>query len=138
MQLDDSKVSHRIILFDGLCNLCNRFVDVVIHRDLGREFKIGALQSETGQKIMQEIGIPEEDPYSLILIDNGKIWTKSEAIFRIVQHLNGLRPIAYIFIMIPRILSDAAYDLIARNRYRLFGRSNTCRLPSPEERDRFI
>ena len=138
MQFDDSKESTRIILFDGVCNFCNRFVDIVIRRDLGGIFKIGALQSEVGQKILQEIGMPEEDPYSFILIDNGKIWTKSEAILRIVRHLDGLRPIAYILTMIPRLLSDAAYDMIARNRYRLFGRSNTCRLPSPEERDRFI
>jgi len=138
MHLDDLKLPNRIILFDGVCNLCNRFVNTVMRRDPGGKFKMATLQSEIGQKILHEFGLPRENLNSVILIDNGKIWTKSDAIFRIIRHFKGLWRIASIFIVIPRVISDTAYNMIVWNRYRLFGRSNTCRLPSGEERDRFI
>ena len=135
---DYFKEPYRILLFDGVCNFCNRFVNIVMRYDPSVKFKIGALQAVIGQKILREIGLPTNSLHSFILIENGQVWTRSAAVLRVLRHLTGLWPIAYILIIIPRFIRDAAYNLISKSRYRFFGQSNTCRIPSPEERHRFL
>ena len=137
-QSDEFKAPYGIVLFDGVCNFCNRFVNFVIHRNTSENFKFSALQSEMGQKILREIGMPKDNLFSLILIENGRVWTKSSAMLRILQDLPGLWPTTYILFIIPRIIRDSVYNLIARNRYILIGRSDACSIPSPEERKHFL
>jgi predicted DCC family thiol-disulfide oxidoreductase YuxK len=128
------------ILFDGVCNLCNASVNFIIDRDKHNKFKFAALQSESGLKLINQykIVVPENDYDSLILIKANKVYKKSTAALKIAKELSGLWPLFYIFILIPASIRDIFYTLIARNRYRLFGRSDTCRLPGPELNRKFI
>lgn len=128
------------ILFDGVCNLCNASVNFIIDRDTHNTFVFAALQSESGRKAIHayKIAIPENDYDSLILIKGEKVYKKSTAALKIARELSGLWPLFYIFILIPAPVRDVFYTLIARNRYKLFGRSDSCRLPDPELNRKFI
>jgi predicted DCC family thiol-disulfide oxidoreductase YuxK len=129
-----------VILFDGVCNLCNASINFIIDRDTHNRFVFAALQSESGRKFIQQhqIAIPDNDYDSLILIKEGKVYKKSTAALKIARELSGLWPVFYAFIIIPAAIRDIFYTLIARNRYRLFGKSDSCRLPSPELSRKFI
>lgn len=125
-----------VILFDGVCNLCNRFVQFVIRHDKKKQFRFAALQSATGRSLLQR---PTENiPDSVVLVDNGKEYKESAAALHVFKKLDGLWPLLYVFIIIPPFARNAVYQLIARNRYRIFGRSTECMLPSPDLKDRFL
>ncbi|QHT66517.1 DUF393 domain-containing protein [Rhodocytophaga rosea] len=128
------------ILFDGVCNLCNASVNFIIDRDTHNKFVFAALQSESGQKAIQKckIAIPQNDYDSLILIKGDKVFKKSTAALKIASELSGGWPLFYLFIVIPAPVRDIFYTLIAKNRYKLFGRSDSCRLPSAELNRKFI
>jgi predicted DCC family thiol-disulfide oxidoreductase YuxK len=127
-----------IILFDGVCNLCNSSVQFVIRHDKGAKFKFASLQSEFGQKILREEQLPVDDLRSFILIENGKVYTRSTAALRVAKKLGGAWPLLYGFIIVPRFIRDAVYDLIARNRYKWFGKQEACWVPTPELKNRFL
>ena len=129
-----------IVLFDGVCNFCNSSINFIMDHDPQGYFKFTALQSEVGQRFQNEYGIGPEDRDldSVLLIEGGKLYTHSTAALRIARKLSGLWAILYAFIIIPKPLRDIAYKLFAKNRYRLFGKREACRLPSPEERVRFL
>jgi len=129
-----------IVLFDGVCNFCNRSVNFIIDHDPKNYFRFAALQSETGGRLQREYGIKPEDKSldSILLIEDKKLHTHSTAALRIARRLSGLWSFAYIFIVVPKPLRDFFYKLFAKNRYRLFGKQDACRLPSPEERARFL
>ncbi|GIV61600.1 MAG: hypothetical protein KatS3mg044_0466 [Rhodothermaceae bacterium] len=127
-----------IILFDGVCNLCNGSVNFVIDHDPDGYFRFAALQSETARALLQALRVPDDRPESIVLIEDGKVYTRSTAALRIARRLSGAWPLLYAFIVVPRRLRDRVYDWIARNRYRWFGRRDTCRLPTPELRSRFL
>ena len=131
-------MDHAIVLFDGDCNFCNSSVNFIIDHDLDSYFKFAALQSETGQRLLSENGVLYKDLDSIILVEFEKLYSKSTAALRIARRLSGWPSILYDFIIIPIGIRDLLYDLFARNRYRLFGRKEVCRIPSPEERSRFI
>lgn len=128
----------RIVLFDGECNFCNSSVQFIIKRDPANRFLFSSLQSETGKKYVKQFHIPD-DVDSLVLIENGKAYTKSAAALHIAKKLDGLWHLLFLFILVPRKIRDKVYDYVAKNRYKWFGKQEeACMLPTPEERKRFI
>ncbi|AMA71839.1 MULTISPECIES: thiol-disulfide oxidoreductase DCC family protein [Aneurinibacillus] len=127
-----------ILLFDGVCNLCNQAVKFIIPRDPQRNFRFASLQSNTGQRLLQQYGLPSDTLNSVILLDNGKAYTKSSAALRVARKLGGIWSLLYVFIMVPRPLRDIIYNWVARNRYRWFGKLETCMLPPPDIGERFL
>ena len=129
---------NRIILFDGECNFCDASVQFIIKRDPYKHFSFASLQDDVGKKLRKEYQIPDNVD-SLVLIENGKAYTKSGAALRIAKKLDGLWHLAFLFVVIPPAIRDVVYDYIATNRYKWFGKKElSCMLPTPEERKRFI
>lgn len=129
----------KIVLFDGVCNLCNGAIQFIIKRDKKDKFRFAALQSEIGQKLVVERGIDTSKVDSIILIDPGvAYYTKSEAALEIGTELKGYRILSNILRLIPSSLSNIVYDLIARNRYKWYGKKETCMIPTPEFRAKFL
>ena len=127
-----------MVLFDGVCNLCNGTVAFVAARDPRGRFRFAALQSAIGRDFLAAAGLPVDELETLVLIEDGRVFVRSTAALRIARRLSGLWPLAYAAIVIPRRARDAAYRSIARHRYRLFGRRETCMVPSPDLRHRFL
>jgi predicted DCC family thiol-disulfide oxidoreductase YuxK len=129
----------KVILFDGVCNLCNSSVNFIIDRDTKNEFRFAALQSEVGQRLLSSMPAASlKDFDSVVLIEGDRIYKKSTAALRIARSLKGIWSWLYIFILIPRFLRDPIYNLIANNRYRWFGKKDSCRIPTAELRSRFL
>jgi len=127
-----------IILFDGVCNLCNTAVDFVIRRDKNDRFKFGSLQDKATKSILKDYKINQNYIDSIILIRGNQVFYKSKAALEIARNLGSPWPVMYIFIIVPAIIRDPVYDWIARNRYRWFGKKETCRIPSPKEKQKFL
>ncbi|TMW71562.1 thiol-disulfide oxidoreductase DCC family protein [Alteribacter natronophilus] len=127
----------KVVLFDGECNFCDRSVQFIIKRDPDAVFRFASLQSEAGQRLLKEHGVPESTD-SMVLIDKGKYYLRSAAALRIARHLRGLWKLVYVFIIVPPPVRNAVYSLIARNRIRWFGKKQSCALPSPDVRKRFL
>ena len=127
-----------IVLFDGVCNFCNASVNFIIERDTKDYFKFAPLQSEIGEQLLQKYEIDKAETDSVILIEDEKAYTHSTAALRIARRLNGIWSELYAFIAVPRSLRDFLYRLFAKNRYRLFGKQDTCMMPTPEVRQRFL
>lgn len=125
-----------IILFDGVCNLCNAAVAFIINRDKLCKFSFASLQSDIGRKLCDQCGIHKNNE-SIIYIRKGKCFYESTAILTIFYDLKGLYRVMYLFIIIPPFVRNYIYRLIARNRYRLFGRKDSCMLPSEQLRQVF-
>ena len=134
----DRAGGHPVVLFDGVCNLCNRAINFAIDRDPGLVFRFASLQSSVGERLLARFEIDPNETDSIVLIEYGKAYVKSTAVLRIVRRLGKLWPVIYGLILVPRPLRDAAYMAIARRRYRWFGKRETCRLPKPQERARFL
>lgn len=133
------KENKKIILFDGVCNLCNGAVQFIIKRDQEDTFLFAALQSETGKKLIAERGIDTAKTDSIIFIDPGvAYYTKSEAALEIGSHLKGYSTISKILGLIPNSLSNIIYDFIARNRYKWYGKKEFCMVPTPELQAKFL
>ena len=131
-----------VILFDGVCNLCNTVVDFIISRDRWRQFRFASLQSAAGQELAGRCewrpGLHGEGLGTIVLVESGRCYTRSTAALRIARGLRFPWPMAYLLIIIPVGWRDALYDLIARNRYRWFGQRQQCRVPTEEERALFL
>lgn len=127
-----------IILFDGICNLCNGFVQFAIKRNRKKSLFFSSLQSEFSRKILQAFDMRSDYIESLVFYKNGKLYTKSGAALRIAKELDGLWPLTYSLIIIPFPIRDLIYDLIARYRYKWFGKKDQCMIPSPELKNRFL
>ena len=128
-----------IVLFDGVCNFCSGSVLFIIKRDPKEYFRFAALQTEEGNRIMEQYGIdPEDRPESIILVENGKVWYRSSAALRIARKLRWGWPLFYGFIAFPPFLRDFFYNIIAKNRYKWFGQKDSCFIPTDEIRSRFI
>jgi len=128
----------RVIVFDGVCNWCNAWVNFTIAHDPHGMFKFGMLQSESAQQILQTLQLSSEDFETFLLLEGTRVYTKSTAALRVVRQLSGFWPLFYLCIVIPRPLRDAIYDFVARHRYQWMGKADTCRVPSPKERARFV
>jgi predicted DCC family thiol-disulfide oxidoreductase YuxK len=132
-----TNLDHPIILFDGVCNLCNGAVQFVIRRDQQRKFRFASLQSNVGQSYLQRFGI-KSDVYSIILIQDDRVFDRSSAALEIAKNLSGVWPAFYTLKIIPKFLRDIVYNFIARRRYEWFGKKDECMIPSPELKDRFL
>lgn len=133
-----SSIQHKIVLFDGVCNLCNNSVVFIIKHDKEDRFRFAALQDEAGEKITNQYQIDTDKVDSIVLVDNEKAYTKSDAALRIALYLNGLYPLLYGFMIVPRFLRNWVYDLIAGNRYKWFGKKDNCMIPTPELKSKFL
>ncbi|MCL6260746.1 thiol-disulfide oxidoreductase DCC family protein [Aquiflexum sp. TKW24L] len=129
---------HDIILFDGVCNLCNNAIDFVIKRDKKERFKFGALQDNATKSILKDYKINEAYLDSIILIRGDQVFYKSKAALEIARNLGGIWPLLYVFNFIPSAVRDPVYDWIARNRYKWFGKKETCRIPTTKEKRKFL
>jgi predicted DCC family thiol-disulfide oxidoreductase YuxK len=127
-----------IILFDGVCNLCNSSVQFVIKHDKKNVFSFASLQSELGQQLLAGQEQLPEDLDSIVYFDGKKAFIKSRAILRIFRKLGGLWLIAMVFWLVPRVFRDVIYDWIARKRYVWFGKKEACMIPTPGLKERFI
>ncbi|MCK6605492.1 MAG: thiol-disulfide oxidoreductase DCC family protein [Ignavibacteriaceae bacterium] len=127
-----------IILFDGVCNFCNFWVNFIMDRDKDDRFRFCSLQSEKGQEYLRKFNLQTENFDTFILITGESYLMKSAAGFRVLRSLKtGLR-VLLIFSVLPTFITDGIYSLIAKNRYSLFGKKESCRIPTPEERSKFI
>ncbi|TLD71956.1 thiol-disulfide oxidoreductase DCC family protein [Phragmitibacter flavus] len=127
-----------IILFDGVCHLCAGAVQFILKRDPKAIFRFAPLQSPLGIELRQQHHLDSTTVDTLVLIENGNAYTRSSAALHIAKQLNAAWPLCYAAIIIPRPLRDAAYNFIARNRYRWFGKSEACMMPQPGWKERFL
>ncbi|MBD0350840.1 MAG: thiol-disulfide oxidoreductase DCC family protein [Flavisolibacter sp.] len=127
-----------IILFDGVCNFCNGMVLFIIKQDKQKVFRFAALQSEAGQRLLETYQLPRNDFDSFLLIENGKVYRSSTAGLRLYNKLPWYWMWMQVFWIVPKIFRDAVYDFIARNRYKWFGKKETCMIPTPDVRSRFL
>ncbi|WLR57438.1 thiol-disulfide oxidoreductase DCC family protein [Mesobacillus subterraneus] len=128
---------HPVILFDGVCNFCDASVQFILNRDPNETFHFASLQSEAGKELLKKYNV-RNDVDSMILIENDKVYYKSSAALRITRHLRGAWKLLYVFMVVPAPIRNIAYDLIARNRYKWFGKKDSCMLPPPNVRKRFL
>ncbi len=130
--------SKKIVLFDGVCNLCSNSVQFILKRDRKKQFLYGSLQGEFGQAMLKKYQLPATDFNSFMLIEGEKLYTKSSGALRMLKHLGGGWSLLYVFIIIPKFIRDGIYNWIAKNRYKWFGKKNECWLPRPEWKARFL
>ena len=126
----------QILFFDGVCNICNGFVDFIIVRDKKQLFMFAPLQGEAAKRSLPASLL--EDLNTVVLWNQGEAFKKSDAALCVLSQLGGAWALMKIFWVVPKFLRDMVYDLVAKNRYQLFGKRETCRLPTPEERARFL
>jgi predicted DCC family thiol-disulfide oxidoreductase YuxK len=126
------------VLFDGVCNLCNGFVQFVITRDPSKRLRFGTLQSDGAQQLLASTPHAAFVPDSVVLVEDGRVFTRSTAALRIARQLTFPWRLAYLFILVPRPLRDWIYDWVASHRYGWFGRRDACMVPTPELRARFL
>ncbi|MGG4555239.1 thiol-disulfide oxidoreductase DCC family protein [Paenibacillus sp. FSL W8-0186] len=130
-----------VVLFDGVCHLCQGAVKFIIRRDPERRFRFASLQSEAGERILQGSRRPDISPdriNTIVLYQNGVYYTRSSAALRIAKGLRYPWPLAFGFIIVPRFIRDAVYRIVAANRYRWFGKDETCLVPTKENKERFL
>ncbi|SFS65002.1 thiol-disulfide oxidoreductase DCC family protein [Marininema halotolerans] len=129
---------HPIVLFDGVCNVCNGAVQWIIRHDKQGKFHFASLQSEVADALSKERSLPSTLPDSIILLENGRVSMESTAVLRICRGLDGWWKGLYGLILVPRFIRDRIYRWFARNRYRWFGKQETCMIPTPDIRNRFL
>ena len=127
-----------IVLFDGVCNLCNTFVLFFLRREKKSLVKFASLQSQTGQLLLQKHQLINKKFDSLIYISKEKTYIKSSAILHLAKKMKGVYPVLFVFIIIPAFIRDFFYDWIAKNRYKWFGKMKSCITPSKEIKERFV
>lgn len=132
-----------IILYDGVCGLCNNIVTFVIDHDADKKFKFAALQSDFAKSLLQKHGLSTTDMDTVVLVepqpDGGeKAYTKSTAALRILDGFGGAWKLAFPFLAVPEMMRDAVYELVAKNRYAWFGKYDACRMPTPDLKSRFL
>jgi predicted DCC family thiol-disulfide oxidoreductase YuxK len=135
MEEESGKV---IMLFDGVCNFCNASVNFILPRDKKDHFRFSPLQSEAGKSLLLKYKVNSSETDSVILIENGTAYFRSEAALRILKNMGRGWFLLYVFIIVPTFIRDPVYNWIARNRYKWFGKRETCRLPEDTWKNKFI
>ena len=130
--------ARKIILFDGICNLCNQSVQFVIEHDSKNQFRFASLQSDFGQDFLKKNKLEATQFDSIVFIEDDQFYTKSSAALKIAKYLDGLTSWLTIFMIVPKPLRDIVYSFIAKNRYRWFGKNESCWLPTKELKAKFI
>lgn len=132
------KKAEAIVLFDGVCNLCNGFVNWVIDRDPKAKVMFGSLQSEEAKWLLSKFGESPDYLDSIVAIKNDKLYKNSRAVLEICLTIGGVYKLMGVFLIVPNFIRDAVYKWVARNRYKWFGKSESCRIPTPELKSRFL
>lgn len=127
-----------ILLFDGYCNLCQSSVQFVLKHEKKPEIYFASLQSETGIQLLNHFGINSNEVDSLVLIENNKAFIKSSAALRALKYLKGIYPLGFALIIIPEFIRNAVYDFIAKNRYKWYGKTESCMVPDKDLMKRFL
>jgi predicted DCC family thiol-disulfide oxidoreductase YuxK len=128
----------KIILFDGVCNLCNRSVQFIIRHDKKNQFLFGSLQSEAGQFYLQKFNLSQDIFNSFLLVEEDKIYTRSSGALRVLKHLGSGWKLLYAFIIVPKFIRDGVYNFISKNRYKWFGKKDACWMPTQELKEKFL
>lgn len=136
--IDAGAERHPVLLFDGSCHLCHWAVRFTATRDWKGAVHFASLQSGAGQALLAKRGLPTQESDSLVLVEGERVYRKSGAVLRLLRLLKAPWPLAYGFILMPRLIRDAVYDIVAGNRYRIWGRRDACQQPSPELRERLL
>jgi predicted DCC family thiol-disulfide oxidoreductase YuxK len=127
-----------IVVFDGVCNLCNGVVQLIIRHDPDGYFQFASLQSDAGKTLLESHGINTLQPESVVLVRDGRVFTMSDAALEITRDLGFPLSVLYPLIVLPKGLRDWVYKIVARNRYRWFGRRDACMMPTPDLKRRFL
>ena len=136
--MDFDKLSlNKIVLFDGVCNFCESSVQFIIKHDKSNSLKFASLQSNLGQELLTKYNMPKKLE-GVVFIENGKAYYKSSAALRIARYFGGFWRVLLIFGIFPVSITDFGYDIIAKNRYKWFGKKESCMIPTPEVRSRFL
>lgn len=130
--------NQKVILFDGGCNLCSASVQFIIERDHENIFKFASLQSNFGQEILKKHHLPSADFDSFILLENNQIYQRSSAALKVAKQLSWPLKAMYVFIIVPSFIRNFVYNVIAKNRYKWFGKKTECWLPTPDLKDKFL
>jgi predicted DCC family thiol-disulfide oxidoreductase YuxK len=127
-----------VILFDGVCNLCNASVNWIIDQDKKNLFRFASLQSAYGKSVIEQFNITGNYMDTVVLLEDDKVYLRSEAALRVLKHLGGLYSLAYAFVIVPAFLRNFVYNIVAENRYRWFGKQDACRIPTPHLKAKFL
>ncbi len=128
----------KVILFDGVCNLCNNSVNWIIYHDKQNQFKFASLQSVYGQNTVKQLGLQDDYMSTVVFEDNGKAYLRSDAALQILKQLGGVYSLASVFYVVPSFVRDFFYKIVANNRYKWFGKKESCRIPTPELKSKFL
>jgi len=128
----------KIVLFDGVCNLCNSSVQFIIKHDKKKQFRFASLQGNYGQAFLKKHNLPADNFNSFILLEGDKVYNRSEGALRMLKHLGGRWSLFYAFIILPKFIRDNVYNWVARNRYKWFGKREECMIPTPDLKERFL
>jgi predicted DCC family thiol-disulfide oxidoreductase YuxK len=136
--LKQNGMIERVLLFDGVCNLCNRLIRFIVRHDPSGRFKFASLQSEAGRQLLEGSGFAGQRPDSMVYLKKDRIYWKSDAVLELLYDLGSGWKLFYVFKAVPKILRDAMYGVVARSRYKIFGRTDSCPLPEPGQSSRFL
>ena len=128
----------KVILFDGVCNLCNSSVNWIIDHDKQNQFKFASLQSVYGQNTVKQLGLQDNYMNTVVFEDNGKAYLRSDAALQILKQLGGVYSLAVVFYIVPSFVRDFFYKIVANNRYKWFGKKESCRITTPELKSKFL
>jgi len=134
----DTPEEHPIVLFDGVCNLCTGAVQFIIRHDPEGRFRFAPLQSQVGEQLAEECGVPTDELETMVVIDDGECYTRSDAALRIAHHLGGVYRLLSPLGVLPKRVRDVVYNLVAEHRYTVFGQRDQCMVPTPDIRSRFL
>lgn len=128
----------KVILFDGVCNLCNSSVNWIMDHDKQNQFKFASLQSNYGQNKVKELSLEDNYMGTVIFENNGKAYTHSDAILQIAKQIGGIYSLVSVFYIVPAFIRNFFYKIVANNRYKWFGKKESCRIPTPELKSKFL
>jgi predicted DCC family thiol-disulfide oxidoreductase YuxK len=132
------KLKQPVLLFDGVCNLCNNSVQQIIKMDTKGKIQFASLQSEVGQSLLVKFNLPKSNFKTLVLVIGDRYLTKSDAVLEILKIIGGGWKVLYAFKIIPKFIRNSVYDFIAKNRYKWWGQQESCMMPTPELKKRFL
>lgn len=128
----------KIILFDGVCNLCSSSVQFILKHDKKNQFLFGSLQGKAGQGYLKKFNLPVDALNSFMLVENDKLYARSSGALRMLRHLGNGWQLLYAFMIVPKFIRDGVYNIIAKNRYKWFGKKEACWVPTPELMAKFL
>lgn len=135
---EDQHEGHSIVLVDGVCHFCQGITKWIIKRDPEGKYHFASLQSDVAKELLEKGGLSTDSMDTFVLIEDGEYYTRSTAALKLAKGLKFPYPLLYAFIIVPKFIRNAVYNLVARNRYRWFGKDEACMLPTPEIKNRFL